>query len=159
MKLTPEVEAALQAQVSLELRNALAYLAAYSSLRSLGWEGFSKLAKNDAFGEFGHAQNFVKYMARREAAAATIPLEGGEKVDMAPVEFAELAAKLEAETEEAMALVVQTADEAGDVGTVEYVSGKLIDQQKESQDARDFAARVRSCSEDALVLMDRELED
>lgn len=158
MKMDATLTAAFQTQVSIEIRNALAYLAAYSALRATGWEGFSKQAKNDAFGEFAHAQNFVKYMARREEITGAVPaLPVGELVTE-PKSFAMLAASLEAETEDAMRNLVKVAESAGDPGAVEYVSGKLVEQEKESQDARDFAARISECGPDSLVLIDRELE-
>jgi ferritin len=144
--------------VSIEIRNALAYLAAYSVLRAAGWRGFAKCAEKDAHGEFAHGHAFVEYMARREEFCLTAPAVEVGNLVTDPKSFAMLAASLEAETEDAMRQLVKVAESAGDSGAVEYISGKLVEQEKESQDARDFAARIAECGPDSLVLIDREIE-
>jgi ferritin len=157
MKMDATLTAAFQTQVSIEIRNALAYLAAYSVLRAAGWRGFAKCAEKDSHGEFAHGHAFVEYMARREEACTVIPHEYlATATD--PKSFAALAASLEDETENSMRQLALEATRCADVGAIEYISGKLVEQEKESQDARDFAARIAECGPDSLVLIDRELE-
>ncbi len=158
MKMDSALSAAFQSQVSVEIRNALAYLAAYSVLRATGWHGFARCAESDSQGEFAHGHAFVEYMARREESISAVPLLPVVYNVTDPKSFAMLAASLEAETEDAMRELVKVAESVGDPGAVEYVSGRLVEQEKESQEARDFAARVAECGPDSLVLIDRDLE-
>lgn len=158
MKMDATLTSAFQTQVSIEIRNALAYLAAYSVLRAAGWRGFARCAEEVAHGEFAHGHAFVEYMARREEFCLTAPAAEVGNLVTDPKSFAMLAASLEDDTEDAMHDLALDAMRCADVGAIEYVSGKLVEQEKESQDARDFAARIAECGPDSLVLIDRELE-
>jgi ferritin len=157
----PVLADAFEKHVARELVNAVTYLRAYSVLRAKGWEGFSKRWKNEAFDEFGHAQNFTKYLARRGVAWEAVPIEPEASTDEEPVGLAKLAYMLEGETEQSMRGLVQTATTAKDDSAVEYVSGKLVEQEKMTKKAWDFAERLQSASEEpgALVILDRQLEN
>ena len=157
--LAPELLAAMEQHASLEIGNGVVYLAAYSWARANSFEGFSKRWRNDAQDEFAHAQNFVKFVARYHVAIApTVVLAGGVSGVVSIQSLAELAAMLEAVTEESMRTLVATAEKTGDAAAVEWLSGKLLDQQKERKKADDFTARVRGLSPDGLTIMDRKIE-
>lgn len=163
MPLDPKLVEALQSQVNIEAGNAIAYLNLYSICRAAGFEGFSKRWKNEAFDEFGHAQNYVKYVARfddtvdcrPDAPETPQPRDGA----TCPLVCAMAASQLEADTEKAIRAAVVVAEEAGDVDAVEYLSGKLVEQSKMSKDARDFSKYVNALTPETLVLFDRKLEN
>jgi ferritin len=158
MPLDPRLLEALQEQVNIEAGNSIAYLNLYSRCRASGFEGFSKRWKNEAFDEFGHAQNYVKYIARFDDVCTCDP--DSPSVEVAgPKEAASLASQLEQDTEKAIRAAVAVAEEVGDVDAVEYLSGKLVEQCKMSKDARDFSRYVAALAPDTLVLFDRKLEN
>jgi ferritin len=147
--------------IAIEIRNSLAYLAAYAWLRANDWEGFAKGMKNENIDEMGHAQNFVKYCARRDD-VAKIAAESPENFEDAdPARLVQFAADLEDETEESMRRLVKVAFEVGDDDAIEYVSGKLLEQTKLAKQARQFAAEIERASHDsgALVILNRQLEN
>jgi len=163
LTLHPELLEALTIHAGVEIGNAVFYLSAYSWARANGWEGFSKRWKNDAFDEFAHAQNFVKFIARYNVAINAEP-----KIRPMPepelgqtlLGLAALAAALEGMTEESMRDLLRVAEGVGDGAAVEWISGKLLDQQKERKKADDFAARVQDAAVEpgCLVILDRKLE-
>lgn len=160
LTLAPELANALAGHAAIEIGNSVAYLSAYSWARANGWEGFAKRWKNDAKDEHGHAQNFVKFIARYNVAisvSCTNPAMTGTPTIPALADFA---AALEGVTEESMRGLVAVAEKAGDAAAVEWLSGKLLDQQKERKKADDFASRVRDAAAEpgSLMLLDRKLE-
>ena len=161
IEIDPKLAAAFENQIAVELGNAIAYLSAYSALRALGWEGFSKKMKNEAFDEFGHAQNFTKYLARRGMAWEAKEIVAPEAAESNPAALAELAYNLEAATESVMRDLVTAAQDAKDESAVEYVAGKLVEQEKMTKQTWDFSQRVKDAAGEigALVILDRQIEN
>lgn len=160
MQLDAKCVSVLQKLVGVELRNGIVYLEAYSWLRANGWEGFSKRMKNAAFEEFAHAQNWIKYLARRgETCPALVASHDGGMPD-SPLAAAEREQELEESTEAMMRLVVEVATETKEDGLVEYASGKLVEQEKDTKRSRDFAVRIAEAAKQsgALVILDRDCE-
>lgn len=159
MKLDPKLLEAFNRQISVEIRNSLAYLAGYGWLRANGWEGTSKLFKNGALEEMAHAQNWVKYVARRDLVAK---VAGSEAVEVPEdlVGLVRFAADLEDDTETEMRNLIKVAEEAGDADAVEYISGKLLEQTKDAKQARDRAKYFEAVKDSGtLVILDRKLEN
>lgn len=157
MEMDSRLQSAWKDHITLETRNGFLYLLAYSWLRANGWEGFSKRFKNEAQDEFGHAQNWVKYLARRNLAIDGLDAAMSEAADSPAAWFA-LASEAEEATEASMKEIVLLADQAGDPQAVEWVSSKLEEQERWTKDARDLAARIAEADAGCLVLLDREFE-
>ena len=163
MVLAPELKEAIRKHACMEMGNGDAYLNLYQRARAEGWEGFSKRWKKDAVEERKHAQNWAKYLARRDEEAFLISTPVAEENDLTSSDiagFAELAAMLEDQTEESMREVFAVAERVHDAAAAEWVADKLMDQEVEAKQARDFARRVRDAAGNlgALVIIDRKME-
>jgi ferritin len=156
-----ELLVAMVAHTGKELRNHHLYLAAYSWARAIGWEGFSKRWKNAAVEEAKHAQNFVKFCARYGAHFSPWPELDKDPIHESLEELAALEYALELDTENSMSNLVVLAEKVGDMAAVEWLSGKLLEQQKDTKQSDDFATRVSDAarsSDGAMVILDRQLE-
>jgi ferritin len=158
--LSPDLLKALAMQAALEQFNGMSYQSLYQAARADGFEGFAKYFKNEAMDEFGHAQNWLKYIARYNVRSDGFHVQDATIAAKTIPEMVQQAAELEAATEESMRQVLTIAEGAGDGAAVEWVSGKLLDQQKMRKQADDFAARVRDAANEpgCLAIMDRKLE-
>jgi ferritin len=155
----PKIIEAFTKQSCLEAGNAVGYLNAYAWLRAEGWVGLSKQYKNAAQEELGHAQNWVKHMARFDVAIKVVPAI----VDIpteTPEGLVRAAADIEQETEDSMRAVIKIAEEVGDAEIVEWASGKLVEQSHDTKVARDFAKYIEKAAREpgTLVIIDRKLE-
>lgn len=152
--------AVLVAHAGQEQANGLSYQELYQAARADGWEGFSKRWKNEAMDEFGHAQNWLKYIAKYNARAGVAPLPMVKDAPISVVDMAIVAAELEAATENSMRAVLAVAQEVGDGAAEQWVGEKLLDQQKSRKQADDFAARVKDAAGEpgSLTIIDRKLE-
>ncbi len=160
MKLSSSLVAGFKKQIALETGNALAYLQAYGWHRALGFEGISKRYKNECFEELAHAQNWTKYLARREEPVGEIIPAKLKSVLPADVKgIASLIADLEDYTETSMKALAASAVKEGDEGAVDYIDEQIREQEKASQDARDFANRIKDLDPGALVIIDRKIEN
>jgi ferritin len=159
MEMNEKLLKAFSDHSSLEAANSLAYMQAYSLLRAGGWMGFSKLCKKASQDEHDHFQNWVKHPTRYDSVVdiepAVIPVPDTQEV----VPLFEFAAELEQKTEDSMRALIDTAEEVGDAQVVEWASAKLVDQNKDSKHARDFAKYLKACSPGELVLVDRRIEN
>lgn len=159
--LDASVLSALKVQIGIELRNAVLYLylQAASWLRANGWRGFAERMRKASSDEFEHAQAWVEYLSRRGQAwtEPTIATMEGSP-DESPMGFAERALDLEESTEEAMRNLVRLAASAGEGGLEQFTGSRLETQEIETQDARDFAARIADAEKQsgALALLDRD---
>jgi ferritin len=159
MEMVPALLEAFNKQISIELRNSIAYLQGGAWLRANGWGGTAKYFKNNAEEEHGHTQNFIEYVARRDQVATVKPVDL-ELPETTLVKLIRFAADLEDDTETEMRALVKVAEEVGDDDAVEYVSGKLVEQTKSAKQARDLAKYFEAAKDSGtLVLLDRELEN
>jgi ferritin len=157
MAMDSKLIAAWHDHVGMEARNGLVYFLAYSWLRANGWEGFAKHFKKEAADEFGHAQNWIKYLARRNLTVPSLSAGATESAD-SPAGWFAIAREMEETTEMSMQEIVEMATELGDHQAVEWASTKLEEQERWSKDACDLACRVADVDAGCLVLLDREFE-
>lgn len=158
-QMAPELKAAIEKHISLEYGNSYMYLFAYQWLRANSWEGFAKKFKNDSVDEAKHAQNFAKYLAKRNVNAEMLTPQ----LSPVPQEVAGLAmfaASLESDTEDSMAELIEIATRVGDHAAVQWLSEKLQAQETERKQADDFASQILAASAQtgALVLLNRQVE-
>lgn len=160
MNLAPELLDALAAHAALEQRNGLCYQSLYQAARADAFEGFAKGFKNDAIGEFGHAQNWLKYIAKYNVRLPAMQAIESVMPASTVAEMVEQAAELERATEASMERVLSVAEGVRDGAAVEWISSKLTDQQKERKQAEDFSARIGAAAGEpgCLTLIDRMLE-
>jgi len=157
--LSPELKAAIEKHISLEYGNSYAYLFAYQQARATGWEGFSKKWKEDSIDEAKHAQNFAKYLAKKNVIASMLTPQIAEAPAGIPA-LAAFAAMLENETEDSMAELVEIATRVSDPAAAQWLSEKLAAQETERKQAEDFSKLVNEAAAQsgALVILDRQIE-
>lgn len=158
MKLSQTLADAFKKHIALESGNAVAYLLAYSWHRVTGFEGFSKRYKNESIDEMGHAQNWTKYLARREMFINELTPIVPKNIPQDVKSFAKMASDLENQTEKSMRDLAALATKEQDEGALNFIDEKLIEQEKMSQDARDFANRINELEPDTTALIDRRIE-
>ena len=149
MNLKPELRAEFIRHAELEIANGVYYLQAYSILRATGWEGFSKIFKNDAADEFGHAQNWIKYLARRldvwtpsAFEVASFPKIMADSENGPVSSLFQFREEREVETRDSMEVVADLANSSRDEAALQWVTERLVDQELEAKKAIDLSLRI-----------------
>jgi ferritin len=158
MNLDPKLLSDFSRHISVEMGNSVAYLSLYSFLRANGWEGFSRMVKDNAIEEAEDAQTFTKFCARHNDVVMVEVDEVKVPADLDVAKAFSLASGLEDSTETSMRALVKIAKEVEDDDAVEWVSGQLMKQAKEAKRWRDIADQIAELDESGLVIMNREVE-
>lgn len=157
MQMDAKLAGVIMGHIGIEIGNSIAYLNAFSWASANGWEGFAERWRKAAADEQRHAADWTEYLARRGEVVSVHPSVGEIKADSVKA-LCESEALLESDTEKSMHAIAAVADEVQDADALEFISGKLLEQTKDSKKSADFAARIKGTDDGVLALIDRQIE-
>ena len=153
MKLSPELNSILNAQIMHEFKNANIYKQIQSYFEDMQLKNLAEYFKNQSQDEFNHATKFIDYINDRTGGKVTIGEVDAPKFAFMSVESVADAymqtEELTTEKIEEIMDVVLTSKSYMDMG---FVQEMLDEQVKEEDEALEFATKIKMVSD--LVLFD-----
>ncbi len=157
MKLTKKTEAAINAQVNLEMWSANLYLAISIHFAQEGLNGFAHWYKQQSIEELEHAYAMIDYTISR---GGKITLSDVKKVPnnfKTPLAIVKQAYEHECHVSESIQNVLKTAIAEEDMPTQNFFWKFIAEQVEEESNAMELVDKVRILEGHHLLFLDKEL--
>lgn len=159
MKLSPALETAFNAQITLEFQASLVYRQLAIELELMDLPGMSAWLRHQADEEIVHANKFIDHVADRDnhpaIGACTAPRAGVESV----LHAFEAALAHEQKVSESIRNLYRLAESEGDLDSRPLLNWFLEEQVEEEAAVKEIIGRVRMIDDDGpgLLRLDEEL--
>lgn len=159
--LSPDIEKALQAELTRERQNAAVYGAMGASLSAVNWPGSAAFMRKSAGEEMEHARKFEDYLIDRGAFPEYGPLQECACLDSVDlVEYFAVALEVEQATTKAILAICKLADEKDEM-TEQFLLWFIEEQRRSERDLVDTLQELERYDGSAVgyKLFDRSLID
>lgn len=152
---TESVEAAINAQINMELFASYSYQAmgVYFSHDSVALPGLAKHFAHEADEERGHALKFVDYMTKRGGKVIFTAISAPEMNLKSAKNAIEEAIKMEKDVNASLLRLHALAGEAGDAHLCDFIESEFLEDQVESlKELADMLTQLERCGCEGLGL-------
>ena len=157
--LSPNIEAALNAQINEEIHSAYVYLAMSAEADRLGLPGFANWFKMQYTEELGHADRFFNYVLERDGKVALSQIAAPEIADESPLSLFEKTLEHEQHITQCIFRLKDLARENSDHATDVFLEWFVTEQVEEEATTRDVLDQLKLVdgNPSGLFMIDREL--
>lgn len=151
----------LNEQITNELESSQIYLAMSGWFETTPYKGFAAKYRASALEEHGHGMKFFDFLCDRDAPISIAALPEPPANYDSVLAAAKNALAQERKVSGQIRRIYETAREAGDYETEEFIHFFLAEQVKEEKEAHDFMEYVAAAGENpsALILLDQQAGD
>ena len=159
MKLTGELETAINDQVTLEHHSALAYEQLAYDMEAIDLPGIASWFRAQAAEERVHADKFAQHMLDRDAHPTIGQIEGIGATATNVLEAFEASLQQEQVVSEAIRNLYKIAQEQGDIDSLPLLHWFIDEQVEEESTVSEIIGRVKLIGDDGsgLLKLDQEL--
>lgn len=157
--LAEKMQKALNDQINAELYSAYLYLAMAAWFESVNLRGFARWMRLQAREEMGHAQRIFDYVCERGGRVRLTAIEEPPAEWTSPFDAFEAVAKHERLVSSRIDKLVDTAREAKDNATDNFLQWFVAEQVEEESSADEIVAMLKLAKDapGALLMVDRQL--
>jgi ferritin len=142
MKLSAQLEQALNNQINLELTSAYVYFAMAAHFEHSAFTGFGKWMEIQATEELGHANRFFKYMADRGSRVKLGAIAEPRSDFKSPLEAFQMSLAHEQKVTAAINSLYELAGTEKDFATQAFLKWFLDEQVEEEKSVGDIVAKL-----------------
>jgi len=148
----------LNEQIANELQSSQIYLAMSGWFESTPYKNMAAKYRASALEEHGHAMKFFDFLCDRDAPISIGALPEPPSSYDSVLAAAQNALAQERKVSGQIRRIYETAREAGDFETQEFLHFFLAEQVQEEKEAKDFLEYIESAGEDAsaLIVLDQQ---
>ncbi|MFX4271633.1 ferritin [Propionibacteriaceae bacterium Y1685] len=159
MKLTPELEKAFNAQITLEFEASMVYRQLAIEMEIHDLPGMAAWLRHQADEEIVHANKFIDHLADRGNHPKIASISGPTVTINTPLDAFTAAAKHEERVSEAIRELYRQTESAGDLDSRPLLNWFLSEQIEEEATVNEIVARIAMTNDDGpgLLRLDEEL--
>lgn len=158
MKLSKELESALNAQIGTEFAASLSYLAMAAYFEEVAFEGFAHWMETQSNEERDHGMKFYRYVLDRNG-DIELPAIPQPKADFESlVDVFEHSLRQEQEVSQSIFNLYKLANDESDFATVSFLKWFVDEQVEEEKNVTDMIDKLKLAGDnpEALLMLDRQ---
>jgi len=153
MKISPEIEKAINAQINRELNASYYYLAISAWFDTTVYDGFAKWMLMQCDEEREHAMRFFKYLNDRQGSVALGDISTPPTTFKSPLHAFQLALESEVNNTRHIIELYDLANAAKDYQTKHFLSWFLQEQVEEEKSAQEWIDRLELAGDHVNALL------
>lgn len=159
MKLTPELEEAFNAQITLEFQASMVYRQLAIELEIRDLPGMASWLRHQADEEIVHANKFIDHVADRDNHPMIGAIEAPDLTVNSPLDAFKAAQAHEQKVSESIRQLYRTTEAAGDLDSRPLLNFFIGEQIEEEATVKEIVARIELVSDDGpgLLRLDADL--
>lgn len=157
MKLSTELEKALNQQIGMEFASAHAYLSMAAYFERESWDGFASWMASQSDEERIHAMKFYHYVLDREGSVKLPAIPAPESEYSTPLAVFEASLAQERDVSKSIYGLYKLAHEEADYATVSFLKWFVDEQVEEEKTVSDMIDKLKRAGEnnEAMLMLDR----
>ena len=158
MKLSNDLEEALNKQIGFEFASAHSYLSMSAHFESEAWEGFAAWKATQSDEERGHAMRFYHYLLDRDGSVRIPEIPAPRSQFTSPLEVFEVTLQQEQDISKSIFALYKMAHDSDDYATVSFLKWFVDEQVEEEKLVSDMVDRLMRAAgnNEAILLLDRQ---
>lgn len=156
MKMTPELHAALNAQIGMEFAASYSYLSMASYFEAESWDGFAKWMTLQSIEEHDHAMKFYTYVLDRGECVQLPAIPAPSNTFKTPLSVFETSYAQEQAVTESINNLYKLAHDSADFATVSFLKWFVDEQVEEEKNVSDMIEKLKRANGncEAMLLLD-----